>query len=148
MSNKTSIKFSEAIGFVAYLFCLISSVDCMGSKDFDLIEKNAAYDLNTYRATTPNLREIFFGRCFYYINILQKANGDFNGSQYDCRTIWQAFYTAATSQPCTIDDYNEFLNLTDQIIPSNGSLFWSGTSEVSHSMHLPSSIFLFLNNML
>jgi hypothetical protein len=76
-------------------------------------------------------REIFLGRCLYYINVIQMANDDFNGSQYDCGAIWQAFYTAATSKPCTDDDYNEFLNLTDQMIPPNRSLFFSGTLDAA-----------------
>ena len=77
--------------------------------------------------TTLTLKEIFTGRCYYFINVLQKRNCLFNTSKYDCNAIWDEFNSISLKNQKNVTDYNKYLDLVDQPIPGNSSLFWSGT---------------------
>ena len=80
--------------------------------------------------TIKNLKEIFLGRCHYFLNIRQQTNCDINSKSYNCTEIWFAFEKASTGKtPCniTIDDYRKFLSLVNHPIPANSTFFYSGT---------------------
>jgi hypothetical protein len=110
---------------VVFLLSLAGLVKSMGS---------ASCNLDAYSATTPNIKEIFLGRCNYFINVAQKNNCNFNSSNYDCSQLWQSFYSAIKKPTCSIDDYNDFFRLTDHFIPPNQSLFWSGTMQYANAI--------------
>jgi hypothetical protein len=83
--------------------------------------------------TTENIREIFLGRCYYFLNILNRDHPFINNFNYDCPIIWQIFKNANIGKnPLKIDirDYENFLVSVDQFIPTNKSLFWSETVTV------------------
>jgi hypothetical protein len=80
--------------------------------------------------TINNLKEIFLGRCHYFLNIRQQTNCGINSKSYNCTEIWLAFKEASTGKtPCniTIDDYRKFLSLVNHSIPANSTFFYSGT---------------------
>ena len=77
--------------------------------------------------TTPYIKEIFLGKCYYYIEILQVQNINFNSSYYNCSFIWEKFYGLSKNSSCTIEDFDEFFKYSDQNIIKSRSVFWSGT---------------------
>lgn len=85
-----------------------------------------------YNASTPGLKEIFVGRCYYFINVAQKGNCDFDKSKYDCNKIWDTFSSITIKNTGNIEDYEPLFQLTDHPINENGSLFWSGTYNQAH----------------
>jgi hypothetical protein len=90
----------------------------------------SCYCSSTYNATTTNLREIFIGRCYYFLNVLHKQTCYIDARNYNCENIWNSFSSAVISKnPCDVKtvDFNTFLNLTYHEIPENRSLFWSGS---------------------
>jgi hypothetical protein len=89
-------------------------------------------NLASLTGTTRQLREIFIGRCFYFINVLQKQSCDFDSTKYNCNSIWDTFYNISKKNTQKIADYDPLLALTDQVIPVNTSLFWSGTYTQAH----------------
>ena len=88
-------------------------------------------NLTHLHGTTRNLKEIFFGRCHYYISYHHKIEKkcDFDSSKYDCDKLWESFYNITSKHTANVSDYDELLKLTDMNIPTNGSLFWSGTKQ-------------------
>ena len=89
-------------------------------------------NLQSVNGTTAMLKEIFIGRCYYYINVLQKTNCQFNSAAYNCNLIWDKFYSISVQNSTRVEDYNELLNMVDMKIPENTSLFWSGTYTQAH----------------
>ena len=77
------------------------------------------------------MKEIFIGRCFYYIHYHPKRlkNCEFNSSNYDCNLIWETFYNITTKNAKNLSDYDPLINLTSHYVPENASLFWSGVYE-------------------
>lgn len=94
---------------------------------------------NAYNGTTPNFKEIFLGRCFYFLNILQKDNCKIDANNYDCGKIFdQLSKTVLNKDPCQITekDYEAFLSMTYHDIGANNTLFWSGTYNPAHQSKL------------
>ena len=92
-------------------------------------------DLNNYNGTTNYLEEIIIGRCEEFLYVLHKDDCSFNRTLYDCIDIWSSFKDATVNKtPCEIriSDYDDFLAQTDQKIPENTTLFWSGTYNAAH----------------
>uniref|UniRef100_A0A671E0J2 ADP-ribosyl cyclase/cyclic ADP-ribose hydrolase 1 n=1 Tax=Rhinolophus ferrumequinum TaxID=59479 RepID=A0A671E0J2_RHIFE len=82
------------------------------------------------KGTTPNFPEIVLGRCYTYTKVLRPEL-----SHKDCRKIGKAFMDAFLSKdPCssTERDYQPLLELTNQTVPCNKTLFWSKSSELAH----------------
>jgi hypothetical protein len=86
--------------------------------------------------TTLSIKDIFIGRCYYFINVLQKQNCEFDSKKYNCTTIWDSFYTISLKNKQNISDYDTYLDLVDQKIPANTSLFWSGTYTQAHECNI------------
>lgn len=82
--------------------------------------------------TTQQIKDIVIGRCYYFINVLQKNNCYFDSKKYNCNTVWDLFYSASLTNSRNISDYKNFLDSVDQDIPENTSLFWSGTYNQAH----------------
>jgi ADP-ribosyl cyclase 1 len=84
--------------------------------------------------TTKNLKEIFMGRCYSFLNLRQGSNCHIDPKNYNCTKIWQTFEAASTGKtPCNIhvNDYENFLNLVNHSIPVNSTFFYSGTYGVA-----------------
>ena len=84
----------------------------------------------TYPGTTPNFKNIFIGRCFYFLNVLHKENCDISLSKLNCSKIWDEFSNVIVNRnPCdiTIQDYDKYIELTWHIYDREKSIFWSGT---------------------
>ena len=84
----------------------------------------------SYNGTTENFRDIFIGRCYNYIEVVQANNQQFDASKYNCVEIFNEFKRINVGRnPCDIkiEDYNKFISLTEEYIPPNSTLFWSGT---------------------
>ena len=85
---------------------------------------------NSLEGTTENFRDIFIGRCYNYIEVVQLDNEQFNASKYNCVEIFNEFKRVNVGRnPCDIkvDDYSRFLSLTNEYIAPNTTLLWSGT---------------------
>ena len=68
-------------------------------------------------ATTPNLKALFFGRCYEYQ--FQKRN---KLIKWDCEKIWKAFVKAFVyKEACNVhsEDYRPMLEMLDEQIPVN-----------------------------
>ena len=112
------------------LVCLVSSSSQIGP-----LKQVECPVNNNPMATTPDIQDIFIGRCHYFLNILHATNCDIVAANYDCDAIWQTFRTAVVAKdPCDvkISDFDNFLTLVDHPIPVNKSIFWSGTYTPSH----------------
>ena len=96
--------------FILYFHSTI--IDCDSSKEM---------------GTTRYLKEIVIGKCYYYIEILQAQNFNFNSSIYNCSFIWEKFYNLFKNSSCNIEDFDEFFSVSDQMIMKSRSVFWSGT---------------------
>ena len=86
--------------------------------------------LKASNGTTKNIEAIFKGRCYYFLNLRHSINCDINLDVYNCSKIWKAFESAVVGKvPCNIkmEDYQYFLSLVNHSIPTNSTLFWSGT---------------------
>ncbi|XP_037685360.1 ADP-ribosyl cyclase/cyclic ADP-ribose hydrolase 1 [Choloepus didactylus] len=82
------------------------------------------------RGSTPHFSEIVLGRCFTYTQIVRPELKD-----KDCQEIWNAFKNAFVSKnQCNIteEDYQPLMELADQTLPCNKSLFWSRTYDLAH----------------
>jgi hypothetical protein len=92
---------------------------------------NLTCNLTHLHGTTRKLKEIFLGRCHYYINYHPKVTKscDFDRSKYNCDKLWQEFYNITSRHTTNVMDYDELLKLTDMSVPDNQSLFWSGTKK-------------------
>ena len=103
---------------------------------FSILIEHSFQQCNTQgNGTTANIGEIFMGRCYYFLNILQSSNCNINPANYNCTTIFASFKTALVGKaPCSVStsDFDNFLSLVNHPIPADTSLFWSGTSTTSH----------------
>ncbi|XP_011900814.1 PREDICTED: ADP-ribosyl cyclase/cyclic ADP-ribose hydrolase 2 isoform X3 [Cercocebus atys] len=74
--------------------------------------------------TSPQLRDIFLGRCAEYRALLSSEQRNKN-----CTAIWEAFKVALDKDPCSVlpSDYDLFINLSRHSIPRDKSLFWENS---------------------
>ncbi|KAJ1214265.1 hypothetical protein NDU88_001890 [Pleurodeles waltl] len=80
--------------------------------------------------TTENLYEIFLGRCYEYITMINPAAGN-----KDCRKMLQMLETSVMNKnqcDITAADYQKLIEVSSYPIPCNRSLFWSKTSDLVH----------------
>ncbi|KAM6150977.1 ADP-ribosyl cyclase/cyclic ADP-ribose hydrolase 1 isoform 2-T2 [Erethizon dorsatum] len=80
--------------------------------------------------TTHNLFAIVLGRCYTYTQLVRPGL-----RSEDCPKILDAFKSAFISKdPCNIkkEDYEPLVELVDQTVPCNKSLFWSKSKELAH----------------
>ena len=80
--------------------------------------------------TSPYFKEIFIGRCYYYVSNLHKTNCDIASLNANCTLIYEKFATPVLNKdPCNIniEDFDEFFKLVYHPIPRDKSLFWSET---------------------
>ncbi|EFB27875.1 hypothetical protein PANDA_004359, partial [Ailuropoda melanoleuca] len=80
--------------------------------------------------TTAHFYEILMGRCYTYTQIVRPELG-----HKDCQKIGKAFTSAFLSKdPCssTEQDYEPLMELTNQAVPCNKTLFWSKSSQLAH----------------
>ncbi|XP_010640171.1 ADP-ribosyl cyclase/cyclic ADP-ribose hydrolase 1 [Fukomys damarensis] len=80
--------------------------------------------------TTQNLFAIVLGRCYAYTQLLRPGL-----RSEDCPKILDAFKSAFISKnPCNItqQDYRPLVDLVNQTVPCNKSLFWSKSKELAH----------------
>ena len=90
---------------------------------------------SSYNATTVGIKEIFIGRCYYFLNVLQKTNCEIDPRNYDCLAIWNEFEKVIIGkEPCSIkiEDFDKFLELVNHPIPESKTLFWSGTYSTAY----------------
>ncbi len=88
-----------------------------------------------YNGTTNNIKEIFIGRCHYFLNVLQVNNCLINATNYNCSDIWNEFSLAVIGKdPCSLksENFDNLLRKVSHSIPMNTSLFWSGTYTPAH----------------
>nr|KAF6430907.1 CD38 molecule [Rousettus aegyptiacus] len=81
--------------------------------------------------TTPHFHKKLLKRCYDYTQVLKPELR----SAKDCQKIVEAFMDAVLSKdPCrsTEEDYEPLMKLTDQTVPCDKTLFWSGTGELVH----------------
>jgi hypothetical protein len=82
--------------------------------------------------TTPNLEEIYLGRCHYFINVLHAETcflRPYLEHKINCTKSFEEFvYVVIGKDPCetTEEDYAKYLNIVAHPIPVNKSLFSSG----------------------
>ncbi|XP_078535105.1 ADP-ribosyl cyclase/cyclic ADP-ribose hydrolase 1-like [Lissotriton helveticus] len=80
--------------------------------------------------TTGNLYEIFLGRCYEYITMINPDAGN-----KDCRKMLQMLETSVMNKnQCDITavDYQTFMEVSSYPILCNRSLFWSKTYDLAH----------------
>ena len=117
--------------FLVFIFVLNFDLNhCQNQNGLErktnLSEAASSCNTDVLSGTSLGIKEIFIGRCFYFINIVQKKNCEFHSKKYNCTEIWDLFYSISVKNSKNISDYNPFLDLVDHIIPENKSLFWSG----------------------
>lgn len=115
------------LAILCVLFVLATVAVVLGVLWGRLVPKPKEWDGN---GTTPNFPEIVLGRCYIYTKILRPEL-----SHKDCRKIGKAFMDAFLyKDPCssTEQDYLPLLELTNQTVPCNKTLFWSKSSELAH----------------
>jgi len=77
--------------------------------------------------TTPNIREIFIGRCWAYQHVVNPTV--FQSQEKNCTVLWQHFKEAfANRDPCDVpmERYEKFSQYARHPIPNNTIMFWSG----------------------
>ena len=87
--------------------------------------------------TAYNIEEIIKGRCYFYLNLQRNSNCGIVPVNYDCNSIWNAFKNAVIRKsPCDIkiEDFKEFFKLASHSVPSDSSVFWSGTYNSYHDI--------------
>lgn len=80
--------------------------------------------------TTENLYEIFLGRCYEYVTMINPDAGN-----KDCRKMLQMLETSVMNKnQCDITavDYQQFMEISSYPILCNRSLFWSKTPDLVH----------------
>lgn len=88
-----------------------------------------------FNGSTPQLEQIFKGKCYYYINVLRIRNCDIQISKFNCNLIWDEFSKVILNKnPCdvNINSFDRLMQLTNHSIKPNTSLFWSGTNHIAH----------------
>lgn len=138
------MKFNRGVfnSYTILIFVILSIILIKHSSEIGISKRSVNYrsiqcNKPAYNGTTRNIQQIFLGRCYYFLNILQKDNCIINASNYDCNDIWNEFYnTIKGKDPCslTIDNFSKLLNMVNQTIPANTSLFWSGTYTPAHEI--------------
>jgi hypothetical protein len=101
--------------------------------------------------TTPYFREIYLGRCHYFINVLHADTcflRPYLEYKINCSQAYEEFVNVVVGKDSceiTVDDYSKYLNRVAHPIPAGKSLFYSGMLyESAHqSKHLFSSIFIY-----
>jgi hypothetical protein len=126
--------------YIILVFVILSIILIKRSTEIGISKRSLkAENCNkiAYNGTTRNIQQIFLGRCYYFLNILQKDNCLINANDYSCNDIWNEFYNVIKGkEPCslTIDSFSRLLTLANQTIPPNTSLFWSGTYTPAHEI--------------
>ncbi|XP_046513525.1 ADP-ribosyl cyclase/cyclic ADP-ribose hydrolase 1 [Equus quagga] len=80
--------------------------------------------------TTAHFGDIVLGRCYTYTQIVRPELRD-----KDCQKIQEAFLKSFLSKdPCdaTEQDYQPLIELANQTVPCNKTVFWSKTKELAH----------------
>jgi hypothetical protein len=116
----------SAVIVIATCFCFIRPMNSDEYLRGVSISPGTYCNLENYSATTQSIKDIFIGRCNYFVFVIQKNNCHFNSSMYDCNEIWKSFYLAVKKPTCSLDYYNALFKITDHYIPPDKSLFWSG----------------------
>ncbi|CAF0813814.1 unnamed protein product [Brachionus calyciflorus] len=92
---------------------------------------------NSTLGTTGNFKEIFLGRCFYFLNILHKNNCMIKSANLNCTQIWKEFSNVILNRnPCEIkkEDFDNFLNMTSHFYDTEKAILWSGTDNMAHQI--------------
>ncbi|KAK2182162.1 hypothetical protein NP493_364g01044 [Ridgeia piscesae] len=76
--------------------------------------------------TTPNIKQVFIGRCMYYYNVVDPTLR----RSVNCATLWDKFSSAFRHRsPCdvTTDSYASFVRATSSREKRTGVVFWEDT---------------------
>ncbi|KAL0596561.1 ADP-ribosyl cyclase/cyclic ADP-ribose hydrolase 2 [Plecturocebus cupreus] len=89
-----------------------------------LLAAGGARALWSGEGTSPQLQDIFLGRCAEYRALLSPEQRNKN-----CTAIWEAFKVVLAKDPCSVlpSDYDLFINLSRHSIPRDKSLFWENS---------------------
>ncbi|KAK0064644.1 ADP-ribosyl cyclase/cyclic ADP-ribose hydrolase [Biomphalaria pfeifferi] len=85
------------------------------------------------QGTTPNIKEVFIGRCWDYQEI--RYNTILPIEQKNCSHLWDLFFKAFSYHaPCDVRqvNYDQYLQEAKQSLPANKALFWSGIYNLAH----------------
>ncbi|KAL4679541.1 hypothetical protein H8959_009191 [Pygathrix nigripes] len=95
--------------------------------------------------TSPQLRDIFLGRCAEYRALLSPEQRNKN-----CTAIWEAFKVVLDKDPCSVlpSDYDLFINLSRHSIPRDKSLFWENSHLLVNSFAGNTHRFMSLSDVL
>ena len=96
-----------------------------------LLNMAATEQCTLSNGTTRNLNEIFIGRCHEFFSV---KNCNLDKSLFDCEKIWGKFRTPIIGKvPCSVQitDFDDFILEVDHKIPSNKTLFYSGTYAIA-----------------
>jgi hypothetical protein len=88
-----------------------------------------------YNGTTPDFKQIFIGRCYYFLNILHADDCAIQESNINCTQLYLDYEKVIIGKEACdihIDDFNDFLNGTNHPIEVDTSVFWSGTYTPAH----------------
>jgi len=92
-----------------------------------------------YDGSTPNLKDIFLGRCYQYQQIDEKNFDPALQVTYNCRKLWREFRASfAYKDPCKLSqkDYEAYFKLvmhpwlTSENKLKDKAMFWSGSKEI------------------
>ena len=111
------------IGFKK-IYIIISIFICFFKSSYQ-----SCHSSTNYTGTTPNIQEIFIGRCHDFLNVLRINDCDIDVSKYDCQRIWESFSSPIIGkEPCSLrmSDFDDFFQYTNHPIANNTILFWSG----------------------
>lgn len=92
---------------------MIRLIDCFVMK-FLVLGVSLASSPWEFTGTTPNIREIFLGRCWQYQVLTSLNKLDFLTYNVNCSEVWDLFYKAvAFKHICDVteDDYRPLFNL-------------------------------------
>ncbi|KAH9507881.1 hypothetical protein Btru_053117 [Bulinus truncatus] len=97
------------------------------------IYSSARTSADPHQGTTPNIKDVFIGRCWDYDET--RYNGILPRVPTDCETLWNLFFEAFSFKaPCDVKEalYEPFLQAAKQILPTNKTMFWSGVYNLAH----------------
>ncbi|EDV29268.1 uncharacterized protein TRIADDRAFT_19184 [Trichoplax adhaerens] len=106
--------------------CLIFAYSQVGLSHY----RYPFYGLSDDAGTTPRIDQIFIGRCSDY-----QASHTME-HEVDCHELWMTFSSVfANLDPCKVQTagYDKFIEKSSVPIPQDGSVFWSGTYDFTHS---------------
>lgn len=78
------------------------------------------------KGSSPYFKEIFIGRCYYFVSILHRENCDIASLNANCTLIYEKFAAAVlNNDPCNIniEDFDEFFKLVYHPIPRDKAYF-------------------------